>query len=104
MQLRHSGAEQPLRSYHSLPDRIYNLSYAAPTDHLLVSMAHRHVYVYIGAELAAAREGQELQPAQTRESALKFLTRSVACMADGKGGSSLSLLHDEKRCRCHQLG
>jgi cell cycle arrest protein BUB3 len=50
-------------------------------------MAHRDVHVYNLPALAAAVEGQVLEPAQKRESALKFLTRSLACMADGQGGS-----------------
>ena len=34
------------------------------------------------------------EPVQTRESSLKFMTRSLACMADGKGGfPSRSLLY-----------
>lgn len=55
-------------------------------------MAHRHVYVYAASELAAAAsEGREAKPDHTRESALKMLTRSVACMADGKGWASGSI-------------
>lgn len=82
------SAEEPLRGTASLPERVYNLSYAPATGRLLVSMAHRHVSVYTAAELgAAAREGREPKPESTRESALKMLTRTVACMADGKGGS-----------------
>jgi len=48
-------------------------------------MAHRHVYVYSLPELSAS--GDNCKPQSSRESALKFLTRSVACMADGKGMS-----------------
>jgi cell cycle arrest protein BUB3 len=48
-------------------------------------MAHRHVHVYSLPDLTSAAEGQALKPAQERESALKFMTRSVACMADGQG-------------------
>jgi cell cycle arrest protein BUB3 len=48
-------------------------------------MAHRHVWVYSMPALANAAEGQTLKPEQQRESALKFLTRSIATMADGKG-------------------
>lgn len=48
-------------------------------------MAHRHVWVYSMPSLANAAEGQTLKPEQQRESALKFLTRSIATMADGKG-------------------
>ena len=53
-------------------------------------MAHRHVSVYALAPLASAMEGQVLKPEQQRESALKFLTRAIACMVDGKGWSSLT--------------
>lgn len=63
-------------------------------------MAHRRVFVYNVPDLAASTvmddakpaEGGEgaksaggLPPTSSRESALKFMTRSVACMADGKG-------------------
>ncbi|WWD20314.1 hypothetical protein CI109_104790 [Kwoniella shandongensis] len=83
------NAEIPLRSSQPLPSRAYNLSYAATSSRLLVSMAHRHVFVYDVGKLAAA-DGQ-IAPAQERESALKFLTRSVAVMADGKGWASGSI-------------
>ncbi|WOO86141.1 Mitotic checkpoint protein BUB3 [Vanrija pseudolonga] len=86
------SAEEPLRATAALPERVYNLSYAPATGRLLVSMAHRHVSVYTAAELgAAAREGREPKPESTRESALKMLTRTVACMADGKGWASGSI-------------
>lgn len=82
-----SNPDQPLKSTHSLPERVYNLSYAPTTARLLVSMAHRHVSVYSLPTLAAATDGQDTKAEQNRESALKFLTRSVAVMADGKGTS-----------------
>lgn len=44
-------------------------------------MAHRNVHVYDVRKLE--------EPKQKRESALKFMTRSVACMADGKGKLTL---------------
>ena len=81
------SADQPLRSSHSLPQRIYNLAYSPVTSKILVSMAHRHVWVFNALALAKATDGQTLQPEQQRESALKFLTRSIALMADGKGES-----------------
>ena len=84
------SAETPLRSTHTLPDRIYGLSYASSTSTLLISMAHRHVSVYSLNSLASAIEGQVLKPEQQRESALKFLTRAIACMVDGKGRSNLT--------------
>ena len=70
-----------------MPERVYTLSYASATQTLLISMAHRHVYVYSLPELSAS--GDNCKPQSSRESALKFLTRSVACMADGKGMSLL---------------
>ncbi|WVO13889.1 hypothetical protein L204_101513 [Cryptococcus depauperatus] len=75
--------ENPLKSTQPLPAKAYNLSYTHASSHLLVSMAHRHVYVYNLAELASASD--RIIPSQERESALKFMTRSVATMADGKG-------------------
>ncbi|WVR08075.1 hypothetical protein IAU60_005121 [Kwoniella sp. DSM 27419] len=83
------SAEHPLKSTQALPARAYNLSYAASSSRLLVSMAHRHVFVYDMAKLASA-DG-EIAPSQERESALKFLTRSVATMVDGKGWASGSV-------------
>jgi len=79
------SAETPLKSTHTMPERVYNLSYASATQTLLISMSHRHVYVYSLPELSAS--GDDAKPQSSRESALKFLTRSVACMADGKGMS-----------------
>lgn len=67
---------------------MYNISYTSATGRVLVSMAHRHVFVYSADELAAAaQEHREAKADHTRESALKMLTRSVASMADGKGES-----------------
>lgn len=88
-----SEPQNALVSTHTMPERVYNLSYSRATQTLLVSMAHRHVYVYHLPDLAGA--GDNAKPQSTRESALKFLTRSIACMADGKGAygsSSLRLL------------
>jgi len=72
-----------------MPERVYNLSYSTATKTLLVSMAHRHVYVYNLPDLISAG-GDNAKPQFERESALKFLTRSVACMADGKGTSCVA--------------
>jgi cell cycle arrest protein BUB3 len=69
-----------------MPERVYNLSYAPTTARLLVSMAHRHVSVFTAYELdAAAKEERPARADSSRESALKMLTRTIACMADGKG-------------------
>ncbi|ODN78603.1 hypothetical protein L202_04207 [Cryptococcus amylolentus CBS 6039] len=79
----------PLKSTQTLPARAYNLAYAPLSNRLLVSMSKRHVWVYDAAKLAAATE--QIAASQERESALKFMTRSVATMADGKGWASGSL-------------
>ncbi|RSH76665.1 uncharacterized protein EHS24_005412 [Apiotrichum porosum] len=86
------SAAEPLRSTSSLPERVYNLCYTPATGRILVSMAHRHVSVYAAYELSnASQEGRDAKADHTRESALKMLTRSVACMADGKGWASASI-------------
>lgn len=93
-----SLSDTPLKSTQPLPARAYNLAYAPSSSRLLVSMAHRHVYVYDVAKLAAATE--KIPASQERESALKFMTRSVATMADGKGmfwiNSSITCLQEAK--------
>jgi cell cycle arrest protein BUB3 len=55
-------------------------------------MAHRNMMLFKLPELAASTvqaggEGAEAKDTlgERREGALKFMTRSVACMADGKG-------------------
>jgi len=70
-------------SVSTLPSKVYAASFAPTSSSLLISMAHRNVHVY------DVRKMQE--PTQKRESALKFMTRSVACMADGKGWASGSI-------------
>jgi cell cycle arrest protein BUB3 len=81
---------QTLRYSQPLPQKIFHLSYAPATQTLLVSMAKRHVWTYNLRELAAGTQAREVS-ASKRESALKLLTGSVACMADGKGWASGSL-------------
>ncbi|KAL7425158.1 mitotic spindle checkpoint protein Bub3 [Cryptotrichosporon argae] len=82
---------EPLVTSLALPERAYTLSYAPASDRLLLSMAHRHVLVYRGAALAQATPGAPVEPESRRESALKMLSRTVACMADGKGWASASI-------------
>lgn len=56
-------------------------------------MAHRNMMLFKLADLAASQaqaksgDGNEAKETlgERREGALKFMTRSVACMADGKG-------------------
>ncbi|ORX37704.1 WD40-repeat-containing domain protein [Kockovaella imperatae] len=85
------SSDSPLTSSHNLPNRIYSIAHSPATSKVLVSMAHRHVWVFDAGALASAAQGQTLQPEQQRESALKFLTRSIALMADGKGWASGSI-------------
>lgn len=85
----YSSSDTPLKSTQPLPARAYNLAYAPSSSRLLVSMAHRHVYVYDVAKLAAATD--KIPASQERESALKFMTRSIATMADGKGMNNSSI-------------
>lgn len=47
---------------------------------LVVAMASRLFHIYDIRKMDA--------PAQQRESSLKFMTRSLACMVDGQGGFS----------------
>lgn len=70
-------AATALVATHQLPAKVYCASFASASSSLVVSMAHRNVHVYDVRKLE--------EPKQKRESALKFMTRSVACMADGKG-------------------
>ena len=66
-------------SSHTLSERVYNMDLVNNT--LVVAMASRLFHIY------DVRKMNE--PAQTRESSLKFMTRSLACMADGQGKSAI---------------
>lgn len=60
---------------HDLPERVYNMDLV---NHILVvAMASRLFHIYDIRKMDS--------PAQTRESSLKFMTRALACMADGQG-------------------
>ncbi|EIW54728.1 WD40 repeat-like protein [Trametes versicolor FP-101664 SS1] len=60
---------------HELPERVYNMDLV---NHILVvAMASRLFHIYDIRKMDS--------PAQTRESSLKFMTRALACMADGQG-------------------
>lgn len=63
---------------HALPERVYNMDLVNNT--LVVAMASRLFHIYDIRKMS--------EPAQTRESSLKFMTRSLACMADGQGWSA----------------
>ncbi|KAI6141294.1 WD40 repeat-like protein [Pisolithus tinctorius] len=62
-------------STHVLPERVYHMDLVNNT--LVVAMASRLFHIYDIRKMS--------EPAQTRESSLKFMTRSLACMTDGKG-------------------
>jgi cell cycle arrest protein BUB3 len=84
------SAPTPLKESLTLPTKIYSLAYAPTTRTLIVSMANRKVFVYnldineLKSNLSSGQGGLG-KPQQERESALKFMTRSVAVMADGQG-------------------
>ena len=66
-------------STHTLPERVYHLDLINNT--LVVGMASHLCHIYDIRKMG--------EPVQTRESSLKFMTRSLACMVDGKGGFPL---------------
>ncbi|KAI0078612.1 WD40 repeat-like protein [Panus rudis PR-1116 ss-1] len=71
-----SRAPTPQQSSHDLPERAYHMDLVNNT--LVVAMASRLFNIY---DIRKMEGG----PAQQRESSLKFMTRSVACMPDGQG-------------------
>lgn len=60
---------------HNVPERVYLMDLVNNT--LVVAMASRLFHIY------DIRKMDE--PAQIRDSSLKFMTRALACMADGQG-------------------
>ena len=72
-------------STHAPLERIYHLDLVNNT--LIVGMASHLFHIYDIRKMG--------EPVQTRESSLKFMTWSLACMADGKGAffSHSSLYH-----------
>ena len=66
-------------STHTLPEHIYHLNLVNNT--LIVGMVSHLFHIY---DIRKMRE-----PVQTRESSLKFMTWSLACMVDRKGGFHL---------------
>jgi cell cycle arrest protein BUB3 len=63
-------------SSHDLPERVYRTAITGNT--LVVALASRLFRLYDVRNLGAG-------PTQERESSLKFMTRSLACMATGQG-------------------
>ncbi|EJD08042.1 WD40 repeat-like protein [Fomitiporia mediterranea MF3/22] len=72
-----SRAQNAQTTSHDLPERVYNMDVTG--NILVIAMASRLFHIY------DIRRMDE--PVQTRESSLKFLTRGLACMADGQGYS-----------------
>ncbi len=67
----------PQQSSHSTPERIYQIDHVNNT--LVVAMASRLFHIYDIRRMDA--------PSLTRESSLKYMTRSLACMPTGEGNS-----------------
>jgi hypothetical protein len=65
----------PQQSSHETPERVYQIDLVNNT--LVVAMASRLFNIYDIRKMDS--------PAQQRESSLKFMTRSLACMVDGQG-------------------
>ncbi|PLB35620.1 WD40 repeat domain-containing protein [Aspergillus candidus] len=78
-----------------LPSKPFSMS-LSPTK-LVVAMASRSLHIYdlkalaMLASQAEAGKKLEVEPWQRRESSLKFMTRSVACMPDDAGYASSSI-------------
>ncbi|KIJ29057.1 hypothetical protein M422DRAFT_37087 [Sphaerobolus stellatus SS14] len=68
----------PLIGKLTFPERVYQMDVGG--NNLVVGMAGRQFHIY---DVRKLKEGE--QPLQRRESSLKYMTRSLACMADGKG-------------------
>lgn len=75
-----SRSASPQQLSHDLPERIYHMDLTRNT--LVVSMASRMFHIYDIRRMDT--------PAQHRESSLKFMTRSLACMVDGQGYATAS--------------
>jgi cell cycle arrest protein BUB3 len=70
-----SRSPTPQQSSHDTPERVYQIDLVNNT--LVVAMASRLFHIYDIRKMDS--------PAQQRESSLKLMTRSLACMADGQG-------------------
>ncbi|KAG6854543.1 hypothetical protein C0991_005455 [Blastosporella zonata] len=76
-----SRANSPQHSSHDTPERVYQLDLVNNT--LVVAMASRLFNIYDVRKMDS--------PIQQRESSLKFMTRSLACMPDGQGYATASV-------------
>lgn len=68
-------AASPQQTSHEVPERIYFSDVVDNT--FVVAMASRLIQIYDVRKMD--------KPEQERESSLKFMTRSLACMVDGQG-------------------
>ncbi|KAG8906635.1 hypothetical protein FRB99_006423 [Tulasnella sp. 403] len=66
-----------------LPERVYAMDCSDTT--LAVAMAGRLVNIYDLRMMSPAKDAEVVEPTQRRESSLRFMTKTLACMADGKG-------------------
>ncbi|KAG5337580.1 hypothetical protein C0989_009305 [Termitomyces sp. Mn162] len=76
-----SRASSPQQSSHDTPERVYQIDLVNNT--LVVAMASRLFNIYDIRKVDA--------PLRQRESSLKFMTRSLACMPDGEGYATASV-------------
>ncbi|KIK03821.1 hypothetical protein K443DRAFT_461558 [Laccaria amethystina LaAM-08-1] len=74
-------AQTHQQSSHETPERVYTLDLVNHT--LVVAMASRLFHIYDVRKMDI--------PAQQRESSLKYMTRSLACMPDGQGYATASV-------------
>lgn len=73
-------ASTPQQSSHSTPERVYQIDIVNNT--LVVAMASRLFHIYDIRKMDTA--------SQIRESSLKYMTRSLACMPTGEGEMRMS--------------
>ncbi|KAG5645741.1 hypothetical protein DXG03_005437 [Asterophora parasitica] len=76
-----SRATSPQQSSYETPERVYQLDLVNNT--LVVALASRLFHIYDIRKMDT--------PAQQRESSLKYMTRSLACMPDGQGYATASV-------------
>ncbi|KAH9038761.1 WD40-repeat-containing domain protein [Lactarius pseudohatsudake] len=69
------------QSSHQLPERVYFMDTVG--HRLVLALASRLFHIFDVRKMDT--------PEQTRESSLKFLTRALACMADGQGYATASV-------------
>jgi len=83
-----SRAPSPQQSSHDTPERVYQLDLVNNT--LVVAMASRLFNIYDIRNMNT--------PAQERESSLKFMTRSLACMPSGQGAHPQTMPYFRSNC------